>query len=135
MSRTARTSLRLWSQTFTFHQAIRRRQPQFLLRSGSLSVRKPPPYVFAGGDWNLTEHASDSSSADHFSSTPTMRSVLSKTLNHFNLHEIYQPLHTRCQGESSARLDRFYISHSVGDKCCITRGDASTSLTYARSRR
>ena len=32
----------------------------------------PPRYVFAGGDWNLTEFLSDSNNGDHFASSLTV---------------------------------------------------------------
>jgi hypothetical protein len=80
----------------------------------------PAKYVFAGGDWNLTEHASDSSSSDHFASIPTQRKALSETLEHFKLREVYQSCHTRFQNEQSSRLDRIYVSHSISDQCLIS---------------
>ena len=76
----------------------------------------PPKYVVAGGDWNLVEHECDSSGQGHFASTPEMLRVFRKFLNHFGLHEVYQPTHTRIQGQNSARLDRFYISHPLPDQ-------------------
>jgi exonuclease III len=77
----------------------------------------PPRYVIAGGDWNMTEFPVDSSSADHFASSPRMRSAFNSFLKHFKLKEIHQPAHTRFEGKVSSRLDRFYCSHSLADKC------------------
>ena len=88
----------------------------------ALSERFPkaPRYVLAAGDWNLTENASDSSSKDHFASSPSMRSALANILKHFKLQEVYQPLHTRVQGEHSSRLDRAYVSHPVVERCLMS---------------
>ena len=80
------------------------------------------PFVFAGGDWNLTQHESDSSSSNHFASTTAARKDLNMALEAHNLYEVYQPTHTCVRaGEqmTSSRLDRFYISHSLPDKCVM----------------
>ena len=80
---------------------------------------RPPRHVIIGGDWNMTEHPADSSGAnDHYASTAKLRAELATTLAHFTLHEVYQPLHTRIrEHQGSSRLDRFYISHSLAEKC------------------
>lgn len=79
----------------------------------------PPMYTIAGGDWNLTESAADSNSRDHFASSQLMREALTSFLKSYKLHEVFQPHHTRfsnsTRGESSSRLDRFYVSHSAID--------------------
>ena len=79
-------------------------------------------HIIAGGDWNLTQHSSDSSSQDHFASTPQSRTNLQSALDSLNLHEVYQPAHTciRTGGTmASSRIDRFYISHSIPEKCLM----------------
>ena len=83
------------------------------------SRRAPPRYVIAGGDWNLTQDPSDSSNGDHFASIPAQRKLLRSCLAHFNLKEVYQPLHTRFEGTNSSRLDRLYVSHTLADQSVL----------------
>ena len=80
-------------------------------------------YVFAGGDWNLTMHESDSSGGDHFASSTEQRDALRHALNELRLEEVFQPIHTCIRGgkaPSSSRIDRLYISHSLADKCTMS---------------
>ena len=82
-----------------------------------------PRHVIAAGDWNLTQHLSDSSGGDHFASSPKQRKLLQDTLDHFNLKEVYQADHTcfRASGtHTSSRLDRFYTSYSIADKALLS---------------
>ena len=79
--------------------------------------RHPPRYTIAMGDWNLTESSSDSvgKGSDHFASTGPQRKALRAFLDHYNLREIYQPLHTKFEQNGSSRLDRCYASHQASD--------------------
>ena len=52
-------------------------------------------------------------------SPKTERDGLAGVIAHFKLHEINQPRHTRTKGNQSSRLDRFYISHSLAEKCTM----------------
>ena len=87
------------------------------------ALQTPSEFVLAGGDWNLTMHESDSSGGDHFASTAEQRDALRHALNELRLEEVFQPLHTCVRGgkaPSSSRIDRFYISHSLADKCTMS---------------
>ena len=87
------------------------------------ALQTPTEFVFAGGDWNLTMHESDSSGGDHFASSTEQRHALKQTLDTLRLEEVFQPLHTCVRGgkaPSSSRIDRFYISHSLADKCIMS---------------
>ena len=83
----------------------------------------PSKYVTVGGDWNLTQHASDSSGEDHFASNERNRTLLKEALAAHNLEEVYQPLHTCVRAgkrPTSSRIDRIYISHSLSEKCSMS---------------
>ena len=75
--------------------------------------------VFAAGDWNMTEHESDSAGGDHKATTPTTRKLFSNFLTTHGLCEVYQPTHTFFRANSSSRLDRIYVSHSPAEKCLM----------------
>jgi len=88
-----------------------------------LAYFKTREFVFAGGDWNLTMHESDSSGGDHFASSTEQRDALRHALIELRLEEVFQPLHTCVRGgkaPSSSRIDRVYISHSLADKCTMS---------------
>ena len=79
-----------------------------------------PRYVVAGGDFNLTEHKSDTAGLDdHYSTTPEQRLAFKQCMESYGLKEVYQEHHTRFRGSSSSRLDRFYISHSLADRLLL----------------
>lgn len=83
----------------------------------------PTKYVVTGGDWNLTQHASDSSGEDHFASNERNRKLLKEALAAHSLEEVYQPFHTCVRAgkrPTSSRIDRIYISHSLSDKCSMS---------------
>ena len=87
------------------------------------NIQTEANHVFAGGDWNMTEHPDDSSSADHFASNTANRAALTNALNRLHLHEIPQTSHTciRTGGlMTSSRIDRFYISHTVAEQCTMS---------------
>ena len=83
-------------------------------------TQKGKSNLFAG-DWNMTQHRSDSSGAkDHFASTPALRKEFEDTLDKLGLSEIYQGSHTRVSShQGSSRLDRFYTSLSLAEKCVV----------------
>ena len=86
-------------------------------------VDTPSKYIIAGGDWNLTLHASDNSGQDHFASNAQSRKSLSDALAVHGLKEVYQPLHTCVRAgkrPTSSRIDRLYISHSLSDMCSMS---------------
>jgi len=78
-------------------------------------------YVFAAGDWNMTEHESDSAGArgDHKATARSTRQLFTKCLSIHDLTEVYQPSHTFFRATSSSRLDRIYVSHSPAEKCLM----------------
>ena len=82
-------------------------------------TQKGKSNLFAFGDWNMTQHRSDSSGAkDHFASTPALRKEFEDTLDKLGLPEIYQGSHTRVSShQGSSRLDRIYTSLSLAEKC------------------
>ena len=104
-------------------------QPMALSFLSALRAAFPKPQsrqLFACGDWNLTQHRSDSSGQkDHFASTPALRQAFSECLASLNLTEVYQPLHTRVSPhQGSSRLDRFYTSLSIAEQA-LTGPEAS----------
>jgi exonuclease III len=76
-------------------------------------------YVFAAGDWNMTEHESDSAGGDHKATSRSTRQLFTKFLSIHGLTEVYQPTHTFFRATSSSRLDRIYVSHSPAEKCLM----------------
>ena len=72
------------------------------------------------GDWNLTEHREDSNGkGDHFASTPKLREASPKPWT-TSASRKSQPHHTRVScHQGSSRLDRFYISHLLAEKCLM----------------
>ena len=76
-------------------------------------------YVFAAGDWNMTEHESDSAGGDHKATAQSTRQLFTKFLSIHDLTEVYQPMHTFFRATSSSRLDRIYVSHSPAEKCLM----------------
>ena len=84
------------------------------------AIPDPPRFVFAGGDWILTDHREDYNAKGPLCLNTQAWAALTKTLDHFRLKEIYQPHHTRVScHQGSSRLDRFYISHLLAEKCLM----------------
>ena len=78
--------------------------------------RTVPQYIILAGDWNLTQYPEDSSSKDHFASSPLAREALATMLAHLRVHEVHQTAHTCMEGARSSRLDRFYVSHTAQEE-------------------
>jgi hypothetical protein len=77
-------------------------------------------FLIVAGDWNMTESATDTSNPrDHYSSSKEIRKHFSTFLRKHSLSEVYQPIHTRTKGSSTARLDRIYVSHTIPQKCVM----------------
>ena len=73
-------------------------------------------FLFAGGDWNMFLHSTDSSNPAR---KPTNQSSFSNFLIGHSLNEVHQPSHTFFRGTTSSRLDRFYTSFSDTDTILV----------------
>lgn len=83
-------------------------------------LRKHPlqaDYIFAAGDWNVTSHAGDSTTAKR--SPSSVIKSLDKAAEAHGLEEVYHPCKTKVSKQEiphASRLDKHFTSHSHAER-------------------